>query len=72
MIHDTPTHFNSVVGMLNGTNVVNVGMRKRYLACNQDTVLTCMDRIDLLGYNKRYVTTSFDFKVVLTRLEKRK
>jgi hypothetical protein len=72
MVQDTPTHFNSVVGMLNGANVVNVGMRKRYLACNQDTVLTCMDRIDLLGYNKRYVPTSFDFKVVLTRLEKTK
>jgi hypothetical protein len=68
MIDDTPTRFNNVVGMLNGTNVVNVGMRKRYLACNQGTVLTCLDRIDLLGYNKRYVPTSFDFKVVNTKM----
>ncbi|CAB4006573.1 Hypothetical predicted protein [Paramuricea clavata] len=48
MIHDTPQHFNSVVGMLDGANTVNH------------------------GYNKRYVPTSFDFKVVLTRLEKTK
>ena len=72
MIPDTPGHFSNVVGMLDGNNVVNKGMKKRYDACSQDTVLTCMDRIDLLGYNKRYVPTSFDIKVVLTRLEKTK
>jgi hypothetical protein len=72
MIPDPPGQFNSVVGMLNGTNVVNNGMKKRYDTCSQDTVLTCIDRIDLLGYNKQYVLTSFDFKVVLTRLEKSK
>jgi hypothetical protein len=74
MIRDTPGNFNSVAGLLEGNddNVVNSGPKRRYALCNQGTALTCLDRIDLLGYNKCYVPTSFDFKVVLTRLENTK
>ena len=73
MIHDTPGHLNSIVHVLDGAaGLFNVGARKRYVACNQDTALICIDHFDLMGYNKRYVPTSFDFKVVLTCLEKAK
>jgi hypothetical protein len=65
-IRDTPEQFDSVAGLLEANDdVVNFGAKRRYALCNQDTALTCLDRIDLLGYNKRYVPTSFDFKVVL-------
>lgn len=73
MIHDTPGHFSDVTNVLDaGGGFVNLGGRARYSACNQATALTCIDSFDLMGYNKRYVPTSFDFKVVLTRLEKTK
>jgi hypothetical protein len=74
MIHDTPGHFNSVTEVHGdgGDNIVNHGARRRYMACSQDTELICMDYFDLMGYNKHYVPTSFDFKVCLTSLEKTK
>ena len=70
LIHDTPGHFADVTHILDGADgLVNLGARKQHLACKNTTTLTCVDDIDLLGYNKRYVPTSFDLKVVLTRLE---
>jgi hypothetical protein len=74
MIHDTPGYFDSIAHIHNngGANLVNLGARRRYLLCKQDDALICSDHLDLIGYNKRYVPTSFDFKVRLTRLEKMK
>jgi hypothetical protein len=74
MIRDTPDNFNSIAGIAedDNTNVVNFGMKTRRGLCMHNQSLKCMDRIDLLGYNKIYIPTSIDFKVVLTRLEKTK
>ncbi|CAB3997391.1 Hypothetical predicted protein [Paramuricea clavata] len=75
MIRDTPGHMDTITNLHHNTNATgntNIGARKRYLAVNQDVVHQCIDKLDLLGRVKRYVPTSFDIKVVLTRLEKTK
>ncbi|CAB3987891.1 Hypothetical predicted protein [Paramuricea clavata] len=72
MIRDTPGHFDDIDGIADGTGVNNLGMRKRKLLCTHNTPFECIDRIDLLGYNKRFIPISLDFKIVLTRLEKTK
>ena len=74
MIRDTPGNFNNIAAIVDddNDNVVNLGMKTRRNLCMHNQSLECMDRLDLLGYNKRYIPTSIDFKVVLTRLEKTK
>ena len=70
-IHDTPGAFDNVDNMLDGADgISNYGIRKRYLACNQGTALECYDSIDLTGDKRRYVVSSFELKIRLTRLEK--
>ncbi|CAB3977266.1 Hypothetical predicted protein [Paramuricea clavata] len=76
MIRDTPgaasddptnLHRNA-----NATGSVNLGARARYVLVNTDVVHECRDKCDLLGRVKRYVPTSFDIKLVLTKLDKTK
>ncbi|CAB4013523.1 Hypothetical predicted protein [Paramuricea clavata] len=55
-----------------GGNLRNLGARKRYVKISRALQFECIDKIDLLGRIKRYVPTSFDIKLVLTRLEKNK
>ena len=70
-IHDTPGSFDSIVDIDDGGgNLVNYGMRKRYLACSTDQALECYDSIDLTGDKQRYVVSSFELKIRLSRVEK--
>ena len=72
-IHNTVGENDGITALAGGGDTcVNLGARERYLACNQNTTFYCMDQLDLMGYNKRFVPTSFDSKVVLYRLEKTK
>ncbi|CAB3998674.1 Hypothetical predicted protein [Paramuricea clavata] len=48
------------------------GAHKRCEAFAQGAEVLCMDHLDLLGHNKRYVPSSYDMKIVLHRLEKTK
>ncbi|CAB3988321.1 Hypothetical predicted protein [Paramuricea clavata] len=70
--YDTAGQFDDTVGFHNGTNVVNVGGRRRANAVNIHARFKCLDKLDLLGHNKRFCPTSFDVKVELTRLPKHK
>ncbi|CAB4004476.1 Hypothetical predicted protein [Paramuricea clavata] len=75
MIRDTPGHMDVVTNLHHSTNATgntNIGARWRYVAINRAVVHQCIDKLDLLGRVKWYVPTSFDIKVVLTRLEKTK
>ncbi|CAB3988433.1 Hypothetical predicted protein [Paramuricea clavata] len=75
MIRDTPGHMDVITNLHHSTNATgntNIGARQRYNAINRAVIHTCIDKLDLLGRVKRYVPTSFDIKVVLTRLEKTK
>ncbi|CAB3976757.1 Hypothetical predicted protein [Paramuricea clavata] len=72
MIRDTPGFMDVVTNLHHDTDNTNLGARARYVAINQAIVHNCIDKLDLLGRVKRYVPTSFDIKVVLTRLEKSK
>ncbi|CAB3982218.1 Hypothetical predicted protein [Paramuricea clavata] len=75
MIHDTPGRMDVITNLHHNTNATgntNIGARQRYIKINGATVHQCIDKLDLLGRVKRYVPTSFDIKVVLTRLEKTK
>ena len=70
-IHDTPGAFDSIANMIDGAaGLENYGIHKRYAACNQGTSLECYDSIDLTGDKRRYVVSSFELKIRLTRLEK--
>jgi hypothetical protein len=72
-IHDTPGHFDSTANIDDGAaGNVNVGARKRYLMCNQAVALECYDSVDLTGDKKRYVVSSFELKLKLTRIEQTK
>ncbi|CAB4016008.1 Hypothetical predicted protein [Paramuricea clavata] len=70
---DTPGQFDTIANSHDGAaGNVNVRARARYVLLSQALEFQCIDNIDLLGHNKRYVPASFDMKVVLTRLEKTK
>ena len=72
-IHDTAGVFDSVDNLHDGlAGVENWGGRARYLQCNRATPLECYDSIDLTGDHKRFVVSSFELKVRLTRIEKNK
>ena len=72
-IHNTPGQSDSIVALDDGgAGIVNNGARARYVLCNTDQSLECYDTINLMGDNKRYVLSSFEFKVRLARLEKNK
>ena len=62
---DTGGNFDSSVGFHNGG-------RKRATLFNISAENFCMDHMDILGHNRRYVPTSYDVKIVLHRLEKTK
>ncbi|CAB3978334.1 Hypothetical predicted protein [Paramuricea clavata] len=75
MIRDTASHADVITNLHHDTDATgntNLGARERYLLINEAVVHNCIDKIDVLGRVRRYVPTSFDFKVVLTRLEKSK
>ncbi|CAB3983357.1 Hypothetical predicted protein [Paramuricea clavata] len=75
MIRDTPGQMDVVTNLHHNTNATgntNLGARERFVKINQAAVFRCIDKLDVLGRVKRYVPTSFDIKVVLTRLEKNK
>jgi hypothetical protein len=73
MIRDTPGEFDTIVNLHDGgAGCDNLGARARYLKLCRALEFECIEDIDLLGHNKRYVPTSFDVKVVLMRLEKNK
>ena len=69
---DTGGNFDNTVGFHNGTDTVNRGGRRRAIGFNESIDYECLDHLDILGHNKRYVPTSFDMKIVLHRLEKSK
>jgi hypothetical protein len=70
-IHNTPQVSDSRAHLLAvHADQVNKGAVKRYALCNQDTTLDCYDSINIMGDNKRYVLSSFEIKIRLTRLEK--
>ena len=70
-IHNTPQVSDSRAHLLAvHAGQVNKGAVKRYALCNQDTTLDCYDSINIMGDNKRYVLSSFEIKIRLTRLEK--
>jgi hypothetical protein len=73
-IHNTPGHSDSSARLMAQDHVghVNKGAGKRYQLCHEDTSLECYDTINIMGDNKRYVLSSFEFKVRLARLEKNK
>ena len=73
-IHNTPLYSDSVTHLLAPANAghLNKGAGIRYTLCNQDTQLECYDSINIMGDNKRYVLSSFELKIRLTRLEKTK
>ena len=73
-IHNTPGASDSIVQLIDPGNAghVNKGAGKRYQLCHEDTSLECYDTINVMGDNKRYVLSSFEFKVRLARLEKNK
>jgi hypothetical protein len=73
-IHNTPQASDSIVQLLAPDHAghVNKGAGKRYALCNQGTQLECYDSINIMGDNKRYVLSSFEIKIRLTRLEKTK
>ena len=73
-IHNTPGVSDSIVQLTDPDNAghVNKGAGKRYALCHEDTSLECYDTINVMGDNKRYVLSSFEFKVRLARLEKNK
>ena len=75
-IHNTPgaNTSDSIVQLLVAAhaNLVNTGASRRYILCNQAQTLECYDTINLMGDNKRFVLSSFEFKVRLARLEKNK
>lgn len=69
----TPGHFDSIANLEDGADgLENQGARARYLACSRANELICLDHFDIMGYNKRFVPTSFEFKIKLRRLEKEK
>ena len=72
-IHNTPHNSDSRAHLI-AANVgqLNKGAAKRYQLCNQDTQLDCYDSINIMGDNKRYVLSSFELKIRLTRLERTK
>ncbi|CAB3978619.1 Hypothetical predicted protein [Paramuricea clavata] len=73
MIRDTPGSMDTTAHVYDGAaGNNNLGARARYNQIHEDTVFRCIDKLDVLGRVKRYVPTSFDIKVVLTRLEKNK
>jgi hypothetical protein len=62
--HDTPGHFDSRVNIHDsGAGHVNKGARKRWVAFSQSANIECLDHLDLLGHNKRYVPSSYEMKV---------
>ena len=70
-IHNTPQVSDSRAHLLAvHADQVNKGAVKRYALCNQNTHLDCYDSINIMGDNKRYVLSSFEIKIRLTRLEK--
>jgi hypothetical protein len=70
-IHNTPQVSDSRAHLLAvHAGQVNKGAVKRYALCNQNTQLDCYDSINIMGDNKRYVLSSFEIKIRLTRLEK--
>jgi hypothetical protein len=72
-IHNMPSQNDDITDLeAGGDNCVNIGAREHYLTCNQGAAYFCIDQLDLMGYNKRFLPTSFDFKVVLYQLEKNK
>ena len=73
-IHNTPSASDSIVELLDPTDGghVNKGAGRRYALCNQAVSLECYDTINVMGDNKRFVLSSFEFKVRLARLEKNK
>ena len=72
-IPDTPGHFHSIANLEDGADgLENQGARARYLACSRANEFICLDHFDIMGYNKRFVPTSFEFKIKLLRLEKEK
>ncbi|CAB3977395.1 Hypothetical predicted protein [Paramuricea clavata] len=70
-IHNTPGSADSIVELLDPTHA-NKGAGKRYALCHEDTKFECYDVINVMGDNKRYVLSSFELKIRLTRLEKTK
>ncbi|CAB3980638.1 Hypothetical predicted protein [Paramuricea clavata] len=73
MIRDTPGNMDTIANIHDGgAGNDNLGARARYNKINTDEVFRCIDRIDVLGRVKRYVPTSVDIKVVLTRLDENK
>jgi hypothetical protein len=73
-IHNTPGHSDSRAYLMTPDNAgqINKGAGKRYTLCNQATTFDCYDSINVMGDNKRYVLSSFEIKIRLTRLEKNK
>ncbi|CAB3978026.1 Hypothetical predicted protein [Paramuricea clavata] len=76
-IHNTPGAANvsdSIAEMRDPTNAahVNKGLGKRYQLCKRAVPFRCYDFINVMGDNKRYVVSSFEMTIRLTRLEKTK
>jgi hypothetical protein len=73
-IHNTPGVSDSIAELIdpNDAGHVNKGAGKRYQLCHENTSLECYDTVNVMGDNKRYVLSSFEFKVRLARLEKNK
>jgi hypothetical protein len=72
-IHNTRTYSDSRAHLIAANaGQLNKGAAKRYQLCNQGTQFDCYDSINIMGDNKRYVLSSFELKIRLTRLEKSK
>jgi hypothetical protein len=72
--HDTPGQFDDRTRIDDVTEdtCVNIGAGKHGTAFNNGAENLVIDKFDVLGHNKRYVPSSFEIKIVLTRLEKTK
>ena len=72
--HDTPGHFDDTTRIDDHTQAtcVNKGAGRCGTAFDNGAENLVIDKFDVLGYNKQYVPSSFELKIVLTRLEKTK
>jgi hypothetical protein len=71
--YDTAGQFDSTANFHDGAaGMVNQGGGKRGSFFRVGAEFETLDLLDILGHNKRFCPTSFDFKIELTRLEKAK
>lgn len=70
--HDTPGKFDSRVRIdaITEATCVNKGAGKRGTAFDNGAENLVIDKFDTFGHNRHYVPSSFEVKIVLTRLEK--